>query len=304
MRKVFLDDLPRWGKGGKAKEGTINWNECCGMKVKFIYDEIEGEIEIISYDTEKQTLSVIFEGKNSFILTGSLQKCRIGNLLGLIKKGFHINIGDIVEDDKRDLSVINREYRKNKSGDNRKWIKYHCNKCTYEGWIVEVELLKGKGCPCCSVPIKKVVLGINTIWDVNREWVEKFGISKEDAQKYTSGSKAKINVRCPDCKKVKEVVISGLASKKSMGCSCGDGFSNGHKYVREFLSQLNLNFVDNYRPNWCKYYNEYKKKNSLKNTCLNKSFSLRFFLPIFRFSFFYKKFNPHKIWGPWYRNCF
>ena len=42
MRKVFLDDLPKIGK-------YINWKESVGYKVKFIYDYIEGEVEIVDY---------------------------------------------------------------------------------------------------------------------------------------------------------------------------------------------------------------------------------------------------------------
>ena len=50
MRKVFLDDLPRWDKGeGTGNIGTINWSKCKGMKVSFMYDDIEGEVELIDY---------------------------------------------------------------------------------------------------------------------------------------------------------------------------------------------------------------------------------------------------------------
>ena len=42
MKKVFLDDLPRKGK-------IINWKECTGYKVKFIYDKINGYVEILKY---------------------------------------------------------------------------------------------------------------------------------------------------------------------------------------------------------------------------------------------------------------
>src|SRR5574344_202584 len=50
IKKVFTEDLPVWGKGeGNGKIGTTNWKKCVGCKVRFIYDDIEGWIEIVDY---------------------------------------------------------------------------------------------------------------------------------------------------------------------------------------------------------------------------------------------------------------
>lgn len=59
---------------------------------------------------------------------------------------------------------------------------------------------------------------------------------------------------------MKYVVVSDLYSNKSMGCYCGDNFSRGHKYIHKLLSQLYIDFIDNYKASWCKYYNKYKNK--------------------------------------------
>lgn len=59
---------------------------------------------------------------------------------------------------------------------------------------------------------------------------------------------------------MKYVVVSDLYSNNSMGCYCGDSFSRGHKYIHKLLSQLSVDFIDNYKPKWSKYYNEYKNK--------------------------------------------
>lgn len=40
MRKVFLDELPKWDSG--KNKGGINWKLSIGKKVKFIYDDIQG----------------------------------------------------------------------------------------------------------------------------------------------------------------------------------------------------------------------------------------------------------------------
>lgn len=42
MRKVFLDNLPRCNS-------RIDWKNSIGYTVNFIYDNIEGTLEIINY---------------------------------------------------------------------------------------------------------------------------------------------------------------------------------------------------------------------------------------------------------------
>ena len=47
MRKVFLDELPKI-KGSKK---NISWLNSIGCKVPFIYDDIQGFVEIVGYKT-------------------------------------------------------------------------------------------------------------------------------------------------------------------------------------------------------------------------------------------------------------
>lgn len=82
MRKVFLDELPRWEKGeGAGVPGKINWAKCVGHKVKFIYEDIEGEIEIIGYNKETRKLNVKYNNNNTSISTDGFFKCKLGGLL-------------------------------------------------------------------------------------------------------------------------------------------------------------------------------------------------------------------------------
>lgn len=69
MRKVFLDDLPR--RTG-YKSNPISWKNSVGYKIRFIYDDIEGEIEIIDYDRDKLRLTVVYNGDIFNIHTGNL----------------------------------------------------------------------------------------------------------------------------------------------------------------------------------------------------------------------------------------
>ena len=45
--KMFLEDLPRWSIG--KNKGGFNWNKTIKTKVKFIYKDIEGWLEILDY---------------------------------------------------------------------------------------------------------------------------------------------------------------------------------------------------------------------------------------------------------------
>ena len=259
MRKVFLDDLPRWDKGeGTGNIGTINWSKCKGMKVSFMYDDIEGEVELIDYISCEQKLVIKYNNKTFWdkpILTGNFQKCRLGWYLNKRSQEFKINIGEILKDDKRDMIITNREYRLRKNNNqNEKWYKYKCLKCGYEGWKVENALMNGTGCSCCAG--RTAVLGINTIWDKAR-WLCGLGISEENAKRYTPQSNQKIEVVCPDCGTVKELRINSIYRRKSIGCVCGDGLSYPEKFMFILLRQLEVEFITQLNKstfNWCKKY--------------------------------------------------
>ena len=79
MRKIFLENLPRKGK-------IMDWKKSIGYKVRFIYDDIEGEIVIVGYNKNKKGyLTIKYKNYNEFeILTGSFQKCKIGAYLNNI----------------------------------------------------------------------------------------------------------------------------------------------------------------------------------------------------------------------------
>lgn len=266
MREVFLDDLPRWDSG--TNKGKINWESVTNSSVKFVYDNIKGEIEVINYDKKSQYLTVKYNNKTFDIKAYEFSKCKISRIVGKRNRDFKVEIGEVFNSNERDLLIIDREYRRFEHKPDAKkrvymqdikWYKYICGKCSYTGWIYESDLLKGQGCSCCCGRIS--VLGINTIWDTDRFLLD-LGISEDDAKKYSKASNKKITATCPDCNSKKDILISSVYKNKSIGCICGDGYSRGHKYVYELISQLNLDFKDNYKPDWCKYYNKYKNKKS------------------------------------------
>lgn len=247
MRKVFLEDLPKRGKG------QTDWKKCMGKTVKFIYDDIVDSIEIVDYIEEVHPKIILKYGDFIFnekpISTDGLKLCKLGYYLNKNTEEFKIKIGTHIKDDFRDLNIIGKKHIMNKNGQNHKYYKYSCNKCGWnEGWMVESSLLGREfGCPCCSGKI--AVLGINTIWDTDR-WVYYLGVSEEDAKKYTKGSGQKIEVACPHCGSKKRMCISKIIGRKSISCPCGDGFSYPEKFMNSMLKQLDVEFETQYCPDY------------------------------------------------------
>lgn len=240
-----LSVLPR-----KTKN-RINWKESIGYKCSFKYDDIEGEIEIVGYNTPK--LTVKYLDYDLFkIDTAHFQKCKLGKLLKKCTNEFKVKIGTNFKDTKRDLTIIDKEYKKEKNEQIKKYYKYHCNKCENEDWIVEADLITtNRGCNTCCVSPQKAVLGINTIWDTDR-WMVNLGVSEQDAKKYTHGSRVKIKVICPDCGNKKTIAPSTIYSVKSIQCGCKDGNSYPEKFMKSLLNQLKIDYITQYSPQWVK----------------------------------------------------
>ena len=139
MRKVFLDELPKkYGKGSNNKKECVDWKNSIGYKVKFVYDDIEGEIEITDYISKGQKLTIKYNERTYGIGTSCFLKCALGGALGIISKDFKYNIGDKFGD----IELIDKEIRVRNRNDgrkeNQKWYKYYCHKCGWtDGWIEE-----------------------------------------------------------------------------------------------------------------------------------------------------------------------
>lgn len=250
IRKVFLDDLPhKDGMGSNKGKQVVNWISSIGHKVKFIYEDIEGWIEVVDY--KENYLDIKYLDKAIFkISTASFRKCGLGTLLGKITIDFKIEVGQVFKDDKRDIVIIDREYRIIRLDDgrtvNEKWCKYHCNKCEYEGYILETLLLARKtGCSC------------NSIVNIAPWMIKYFQGGIDEAKLYAYGSGKYIYPICPDCGRVKDkaIQIKRIYVEHSIGCSCSDGKSYPNKFSYSLLEQLNkvyeFDYLEReYSPEW------------------------------------------------------
>ena len=251
-QEIYTDNLPR-------RNNKINWKESLGNIVKGIYNDIEFEVRIVSIDeTDSDYIFIQYLDKPLFrIATTSFRKCMIGRLLGERTDKFKLEIEQILKDNKRDVTIVDREYRINNSGKKQKckWYKYHCNKCNNEDWVIEAQLIgRSGGCNTCGNGLKKVVLGINTIWDTDK-WMCNLGISEEDAKTHTYQSNDKIITICPCCGRIKDtpMMISNIYKRHSIGCSCSDSKSYPEKYLFRILEQLDINFTMECSPKWCEF---------------------------------------------------
>lgn len=178
---------------------------------------------------------------------------------------FKIEIGQIFKNEKRDITIIDREYKirygkVNSRKRSEKWYKYHCNKDGYEGWIVEHNLLNNIGCPLCSNNPKIVVEGINDIPTTAPWMINYFQGGYDEAKLYTKASSKKIYPICPDCGQIKRNKISILSiyNCNSIGCSCSDSIPYPEKIMFNVLEQLKLNFKIQLTKTNFKWCNKYK----------------------------------------------
>lgn len=76
MRKLFLDELPKININN-----YIDWSMSVGHVIKFEYDDIVGEFEIIEYDIEKNELSLGYLGEIHKISTSTFKRVGLRKIL-------------------------------------------------------------------------------------------------------------------------------------------------------------------------------------------------------------------------------
>lgn len=111
MRKVFLEDLPLQ----EYRNGGILWDNLIGHKIRFVYDDIVGEIILKKYiDKKKHKLLISYKNIDFVVYTDTILKCRLGNVINNIyaideKKAL---ISCIIDDYKKikDLTVSSEKY--------------------------------------------------------------------------------------------------------------------------------------------------------------------------------------------------
>lgn len=243
-RQIDLRNLPR-------KNNLINWKESIGCKVPFQYDDIKGEVEIIGYNAPKLTIK--YKNKEFQINHSNFLKVKFCFLLNKKTRNFSFKKGQTIKDDFRNLTIIESKYIKNNKK-NKRGYRYHCNKCGYEGEVVEDRLLKGGGCIACANMI--VAKEINDIATTSPETIKYF-VNIEDVYTHTKGSSEVVLMKCPDCGFEKKMKIRDLYGYKFSCNKCGDKVSYPEKFIMNLLSQLKINYIPQLSKStfkWCDKY--------------------------------------------------
>ena len=253
-KEISLDVLPR------KNERVIDWSNSIGVPIKGFYDNVDFVVEIKSYNSQTSYLEIEYEGKIYPIHTGNFKNCQFGKIFGKITGEFKIEIGEIFKDEKRDITIVDREYRLDEKGQKWKWYNCKCNKCDYKHWIVEPSILTQKtGCPRCCPNSLVVTEDYNSIVATDPWMVKYFQGGYEEAKEYSRGSHAKVYPICPDCGKIKDksVPIYTIYRTKSIGCVCGEGISYPEKLITSMLGQLDIEFQTQLTSKnlaWCDKY--------------------------------------------------
>lgn len=135
--KVDTSNLPKKGN-------RIDWKKSIGYKVKFIYEDLSGEIEIVDR-LDNGRLLLKYKDRTIEMESGNLIQGYLGKLLGVITNEFKYNIGDIIEYKGRKLTIINKYKKLSKENKRDYYYKYYdlqCDKCNTIISVVEGNINK------------------------------------------------------------------------------------------------------------------------------------------------------------------
>lgn len=148
MRKVFLDELPRYTGG--LLDGKINWRNSIGISLKFIYDEIEDAFTIIDYRSNGKAPQVYLEynGNKEWVYTTRLLNSKIANFIKT-KKECVPRIIDLSGQRFGKLTVLCDDGNRSNTGQIRWKCMCDCGEITH---VVGNKLKTGhtKSCGCLS----------------------------------------------------------------------------------------------------------------------------------------------------------
>lgn len=247
MKGICLNDLTSTLPKhiGDKYEGSVDWDKSIGHNIHFIYETIgktiiEGDIKIKGWeDKTKRMLLIEYEEEIKSIYTQHLKGGHIG---GIIDKHIY-KVGQVIKDDKRDLTITKIEDKKGVT----KGYWYKCNivGCGHESWINEANLSRGVGCGGCS---GQVVTESNSLYGKEKDLVIRYKIDIEIAKNVTCGSNKIIKPTCPYCDKKVSISVREFL-KRGINC-CKDNISYGEKFIKYFLDILKIEYVMQYNPKW------------------------------------------------------
>lgn len=147
MRSIDTTNLIRYSEG--KYKGKIDWSNNIGVKLKFIYHEISGEIEIINYikAIPQGTVTVKYNDNIKQMKTNMLTKCSIGELIKYNNYDYIYNVGDILTTNYNSTIQIIKQIKLFHTKYNERGYEVKCLDCNHTYNIREVHV---SSCPLCS----------------------------------------------------------------------------------------------------------------------------------------------------------
>lgn len=246
IKHMFLEILPiKINIINNEEVRNINWKKSEGSKIYFIYENIDGYIEILEYNKGNK-IKIKYNDKEFMSDSNKLTNCELGIVVGKIHRGFRYNIGDIISNKFSSIRIIKR-YEINKINQNGglKYYNYKCLKCGNEDKLYENNILKGYGCPICSKNKLKQDYRINKYNEV-KEYIESLGL--ELLSKEYNGTHDNLKLKC-SCGQVFERTLStikGTPSRKGIHkCPKCNGVNIlTYDIVKEDLNNHNIELLE------------------------------------------------------------
>lgn len=177
MRKMFIDELPKRGKN----QGWIDYKKSIGKSVKFIFDNIEGELKICEY-LEKNGLIVEYNNSQYKISKQGFFDCSIGYII-LEEK--HYNSYKYNDGDKINDIIILEQIRCKNGKSTCKGYKCKCEKCNK---IFEISEYDIDNYSCCKEKIKNLCSYCDSDENIHKSSIDnKYYCQKHYQQIYKHG---------------------------------------------------------------------------------------------------------------------
>lgn len=245
---IDLSNVPK-SKSGKR----YNWQKVDNVWCSFEYGTLTDKILLVSCENGIVTVEY---NKNRYDIPFSyLLNCNLGTIREIREKSLYkYNIGDLVNT----YEIIDKFIKEG--------VVYYTVKCINDGYTKTIEqyYVDKQGCAVCSN--KKVVKGINDIATTNPEMAIYF-LNIKDTYSYTySSTKKKLPMKCPICGYVKYMYPNELYHHGFCCNKCSDGISYPNKFMANVLSELHVDYICEYSPDWANGYRydfffKYQNKN-------------------------------------------
>ena len=129
-------------------------------------------------------------------------------------------------------------------------ILHRCKIDGYEWMAAPHNILSGQNCPVCSgKAIGRSPEYKNSIWaSEHREYFSMY-LSEEQMKSYMPHSTRKIDVMCPNCGRHHYIRMLDLF-RSGVVCICADRNSYPNKFMYNLLTQLKVEYIPEYSPEW------------------------------------------------------